>query len=72
MFVFDVFIFLHQGRDSLSQNSHCEYQRFEYLQEICQNCRILVDFTIILYQCEGFLLIDTVCAVSMDNLMKTD
>jgi hypothetical protein len=31
---------------------------------ICRNCRVLVNFTIILYQCEGFPLIDTVCAVS--------
>jgi hypothetical protein len=34
-------------------------------QEIHQNCRDLVDFTLILYRCEGILLIDTVCAVSM-------
>jgi hypothetical protein len=65
MFVFDVMIVLHQGQDSSSQNSHCERQRFEYLREIRQNCRVLVNFTVVLYRCEGFPLIDTVCAISL-------
>jgi hypothetical protein len=68
MFICD--IVLYQGQDSLHQNSHCEHQRFEYLQEIHQNCRVLVDFTIILYQCEGISLIDTACAVSLSMLIK--
>jgi hypothetical protein len=59
-----VWEFLRQGWDSLHQNSHCECQRFEYSREICQNCRDLVDFTVILYWCEGISLIDTICAIS--------
>jgi hypothetical protein len=61
MFVFDDIIVLHQSQIPLSQNSCCECWRFEYPWEICWNCRFLVNFTIILYRCEGFPLIDTVC-----------
>jgi hypothetical protein len=64
MFVCDVMRVLHQGQDSLHWNSCCEHQRFKYSQEIHWNCRVLVDFTVILYQCEGIPLIDTVCAIS--------
>jgi hypothetical protein len=71
MFVFDILIVLHQGWIYLSRNSCCECQRFEYLWEICWNCRVLVNFTIILYWCEGFLLIDTVCVVSVSLTLST-
>jgi hypothetical protein len=59
MFICDVVRVLRGGRDSSHWHSHCEHQRFEYLWEICQNCRVLVNFTIILYQCEGISLINT-------------
>jgi hypothetical protein len=68
MFICDVMIVLHQGQDSSCQNSHCKHRRFEYLREIHWNCRVLVDFTIILYQYEGISLIDTICAISPVHL----